>query len=348
MNGASADVLIVGAGLAGVMAARTLHGYSFRTLLLDKGRSVGGRMATRRIGEGRADTGAQFFTARDPAFQQQVAAWVEAGHVFEWSRGWSDGHVDALPDGFPRYAASGGMNALVRELAHGLEVHLNTQISTIERVDAGWRLTDTGGDSFESQSLVMTPPVPQSLALLGDIVSELDARERDLLQSVQYEKCIALLAEVGDDVALPQPGAIQRPGESLTWAADNQRKGISKTRILTLHMGPEFSDTFYDQSDEAVLERAHGPVASVVSAVTLSPQTTQVKRWRYARPVSMLDGYFLLTHVPQPGGATLLFAGDMFSGARVEGAYLSGVRGGAALAEALLSSPGWAASASER
>ncbi|HMQ53993.1 MAG TPA: FAD-dependent oxidoreductase, partial [Anaerolineae bacterium] len=54
-----ADVLVVGAGLSGLMAANLLKAYGFKVTVLDKGRSVGGRLATRRIGPGRADHGAQ-------------------------------------------------------------------------------------------------------------------------------------------------------------------------------------------------------------------------------------------------------------------------------------------------
>ena len=89
-----ADVLIVGAGICGLMAAaelasrRTDHG--LRTVLLDKGRVAGGRLSTRRIGLGRADHGAQFFTARDPRFAKVVERWHSDNLVFRWSNGWSD------------------------------------------------------------------------------------------------------------------------------------------------------------------------------------------------------------------------------------------------------------------
>src|SRR4051812_5903801 len=70
------DVLIVGAGLAGLMAGHVLADAGKRVVLLDKGRSVGGRMATRRIGGGLADHGAQFFTVRDPEFGKFVERWI--------------------------------------------------------------------------------------------------------------------------------------------------------------------------------------------------------------------------------------------------------------------------------
>src|SRR3569832_747582 len=97
------DVIIVGAGLAGLMAGRVLANAGKRVVLLDKGRSIGGRMATRRLGGGLADVGAQFFTVREPEFGAVVTRWLAEGLIFEWSRGWSDGRLAASTgDGHPR------------------------------------------------------------------------------------------------------------------------------------------------------------------------------------------------------------------------------------------------------
>ena len=65
-------VVIVGAGIAGLVAARELAASGVDVRVVDKGRSVGGRLATRRIGDARLDHGAQFFTVRTPAFRARV------------------------------------------------------------------------------------------------------------------------------------------------------------------------------------------------------------------------------------------------------------------------------------
>ncbi len=86
-QGRATDVVIIGAGLAGLMAGRVLADAGKRVLLLDQGSHVGGRLATRQIGGGAADYGAQFFTVRDPEFSAFVSRWLAEGIVFEWSRG---------------------------------------------------------------------------------------------------------------------------------------------------------------------------------------------------------------------------------------------------------------------
>ena len=68
-------VAIIGAGLAGLIAGRELFRGGADVIVFDKGRSPGGRLATRRIGGATLDHGAQFFTVRSPAFAAQVADW---------------------------------------------------------------------------------------------------------------------------------------------------------------------------------------------------------------------------------------------------------------------------------
>ena len=74
----SMTCIVIGAGIAGLLAARTLQEHGLRVTVLDKGRGVGGRMATRRIGSAVFDHGAQFFTARDPQFDTLISVWRRA------------------------------------------------------------------------------------------------------------------------------------------------------------------------------------------------------------------------------------------------------------------------------
>lgn len=80
-----ARVAVIGAGISGLFAARTLADHGLPVTVFDKGRGVGGRMSTRRV-DGRPcfDHGAQYFTARDLRFRQYVQSWLEQGVVAHW------------------------------------------------------------------------------------------------------------------------------------------------------------------------------------------------------------------------------------------------------------------------
>ena len=105
------NIVVIGAGLSGLVAAQSLQAQGHKVLVVDKGRSVGGRLATRRIGTATLDHGAQFFTVRSDEFAKHVDAWIQQGVVREWCKGF------ATADGHSRFVGVGGMNAIAKHLA---------------------------------------------------------------------------------------------------------------------------------------------------------------------------------------------------------------------------------------
>src|SRR5271165_2889703 len=156
MTARSPSCAIVGAGMAGLAAAGALQAKGWSVLLLDKGRSFGGRMATRQIGESLFDCGAQFFTMRDLRFREAVGRWERENRVRPWFE--EGGHV--------RYRAVGGMSALARHLATPFDVRMGTRVEFVEPGCQGWILTTDRGENVHADALLMTPPAPQSIALL--------------------------------------------------------------------------------------------------------------------------------------------------------------------------------------
>jgi predicted NAD/FAD-dependent oxidoreductase len=327
------DVAIVGAGLSGLMAASVLVATGRRVTLIDKGRSVGGRLATRRIGAGRADHGAQFFTVRDPEFGAWVERWQAAGLVYTWAHGWSDGSLAATPpDGHPRYAVQGGMNQLAKHLAAQVEAQgatllTDVRITAVAPQDDGWLLTSDDGHSFTAAAAVMTAPAPQTLALLDAGATPLTASDRASLERIRYAPALCGLYVVEGAVHLPAPGAVQRPDADFAWIADNRRKGISPdATVITVHAGGDWSAAHYAAPDaelSAAFERALRPWLAADAWVA----EEQIKRWRYAAPTVLHPERFLRIAAHAP----LLIGGDAFGAPRVEGAALSGLALGRAV-----------------
>lgn len=66
MSGSKNDVLIIGAGMAGLTAARTLAESGLRVLVLEAQDRIGGRILTRRIGDEVVELGAEFIHGHPP------------------------------------------------------------------------------------------------------------------------------------------------------------------------------------------------------------------------------------------------------------------------------------------
>jgi len=330
-------ILIIGAGLSGLMAAQTLVKSGYTVTMIDKGDTAGGRLATRSVGPGRADYGAQFFTVRDESFRAQVAAWEKAGLAYVWGTGWSDGSlIESSSDGYPRYAIHGGMNALAHHIAieltnAGVTIHTERQIAAIRQGESAWQIVDTNGTILQGDALIVTPPVPQSLALL-DAGNVLLAREdRRALERITYAPCLCGIFWLEGTIVLPEPGAVQRAGADISWVADNQAKGISPdATVLTVHAGVAYSQQYYDAPDDELLATFQASLQPFSSG-RITRQSAELKRWRYALPTVLHPEHFLeANEIP-----LLFFGGDGFGHPRVEGAARSGWAMGQRLVERL-------------
>jgi len=325
------DVLVIGAGIAGLMAASTLQSKGINVVVVDKGKSVGGRLATRRIGDGVADHGAQFFTVRTPEFQKYVDQWLEEKIVYVWSYGWSDGSLKAPSpeEGHPRFATYGGMNQLAKHIAKGVHrISLETKIVTATRDDDGWVYQDEDGNIFTSKALIMTPPVPQALEILDDGATTLEEADKTALEKITYDPSLTAMFLVDGRVTLPLPGAVQRKNANIAWVADNKVKGVSPdATVVTVQANGQYSVQMWNAPDERILNALRTQIELYLDASTTIIES-QLKRWKYAAPVEVYPERALVAADTPP----LVFGGDAFGGPRTEGAALSGL----AAAEAML------------
>lgn len=323
-NQVTADVMIIGAGLSGLMAARQLQATGLRVTVMDKSVSVGGRLATRRVGTGVADHGAQFFTVRTPQFGAMVDDWVAKKIAYIWSHGFSDGSLNTAPtDGHPRYAIRGGMNNLAKHLAEELhDVRLNRYIVTATYDEQGWIFQDENANIFTSHALIMTPPMPQTLNILEEGATFLPSDQKSLVANIDYAPCLTGIFWIeGGRVTLPAPGAIQRRTGNVTWIADNYQKGISPNGIIvTVQASEDYSTQLWDSADERILNALITDLRIFMDE-RVHIREAQLKRWRYSRPLNPRSDHCMVVNIEQP----LILAGDCFGDSRVEGAALSGL-----------------------
>lgn len=314
--------IIVGAGISGLICAQTLKEDGFNVTLIDKARGVGGRMSTRRSGsssyhgkEAIFDHGAQFFTVRDPRFAKLVEQWQSMAIVGEWCRGF----LPESEDGHPRYVGLNGMTSAPKQLASDLNVILNTKVSSIKDINNKWSVLTEDGEEFFSDAVVLTAPVPQSLDILDNGSVRLSDEVRSELESIVYDPCIAVLAEIDGLSLIPNPGAIQINGSNISWICDNSKKGISaEVNTVTIHTSAEFARENWDSDKEDIADVVLNEVADLLGSKVVN---TQVHKWRYSLPVNPYQNSFLIGIQSPP----LIFCGDAFGDARVEGAFLSGL-----------------------
>lgn len=334
------DAAIIGAGLSGLSAARQLAAQGLDVVIVEKSLGTGGRAATRRLelpegGHVSVDHGAQFFTARDPLFRQQVAGWLDRGVCFEWSSGFHtwDGASLLSPDDKwkkPRFACHSGMSALGRDLAEGLQIIRGFRVVSVDRNGEEWLLHPTEESSMESiraRTIFCSAPVPQSLELTGRYISE---DQRRLLGLLSYGPCLAVMALYKDKNHHPSWKGVQvrNPGSSLSWMAwDSTRRDTEHLAdAAVFHSSVDFaSRSGLDSADGKQLAASEmlRDAARIGGEWIEHPSQTSVHFWRYAIPLGegVERGFLRSEENPE-----LYFIGDGLQGGRIEGAWLSGFK----------------------
>jgi predicted NAD/FAD-dependent oxidoreductase len=311
-NKLAADALIIGAGMTGLTAAVELQRAGLHVVIVDKGRGVGGRIASRRIGGAAFDHGAQFMTGREPRFAGLLEEWRQAGLVMEWGRGFA-----GREDGHSRWRGNPAMTAVAKRLAQGIEVVLEKQVIALRRSGDGWSAETATGKFLTSKVVLLTPPVPQSLAMLdaGGITIPPAMRER--LEGIEYERCLAVMAVLDGPSRIPPPGGLALDDAAIAWLADNQMKGISLEPAVTIHASHGFSLQHWEGDR---LESGRGIIAAAGKWLGARVKTFQVHGWRYSKPMHVAERPLEILHE----SPMLVLAGDAFAAPRVEGAAVSG------------------------
>lgn len=318
------DVVVVGAGLAGLAAARDLHGAGRRVRVLDKGRGVSGRAATRRAqgedgADARLDHGARFFTVRAERTRGLVAQGERDGWLREWARGfarWEDGRVtEARSDGHPRYAPPEGLSALGKALADGLDVQTGVTVTALERHGDVWHVLAASGEVARARTVLLDVPAPQLPPLL--------AGTGVAVPDVAYDPAWAAGVVLAADLDATWPALELRGHVALEWIArEHTKRPAGHPPAVMLHATPAWSRTNLERTPDEVLPELLDAARDVLGDLP-QVESAFAHRWRYATPTRRAAG---AGH--WDAGQRLGLCGDGFTpdehGPRVEAALLSG------------------------
>ncbi len=301
--------VVIGAGISGLLLARELKARGATVQVLEKSRGVGGRMSTKRVGDAVFDQGAQFFSVRDEYFEALVECWGRCGATARWPHAASN-----------RWIARPCMTGLAKALAKCLPVRLRHKVRSVRRHPCGcWEIDVEGEALLRADRVVMTSPVPQSLALLDAGAVMLPDAVRAELERCDYYCCLALM------LVLDRPGNIPAAGVELAegpirWVVDNVAKGIAQGAVaaVTVHLSREFSEKHYSDPEQAVFEVVLPALRPFLGDAIV--ESRALHRWRYSEPRTLHPQRCLW--LPE---LKLGFCGDAFGGPRVEGAAISGL-----------------------
>lgn len=313
----SPGVAILGAGIAGASAARTLADRGLRVVVHDKARTAGGRSATRAREGDHFDHGAQYFTGRDPAFVRQIEGWAAAGIVAEWQPRLVSINADnqrGTPSAERRWVGVPGMSQLAASLLGGVDVRCSSRVVGVGFLDDGWQLQLADGSvDGPYEALVCTLPAPQAAQLLaGQPLAEAAAE-------VAFAPCWALMLEFPTALDTGFDAAFVNVGP-LSWLArDSSKPGRPEGERWVIHAGPQYSRDRLESSPDLVTVELQQAFFAAAGVTAQAPRRSFAHRWRYALAQPPLHLGALID-----GARRLALGGDWCHGSRIEGAWLSG------------------------
>jgi renalase len=324
-------IAIIGAGLSGLVTAHALAKVADIDVF-EKSRGLGGRLSTRYADPFQFDHGAQFFTAKTPAFQQWLKPLQEAGVVQQWDARFVDiqdhkiTRTETWNDHNPHYVGSPKMNQIGKYLSADLNIHKQTKIETIRGEPQRWFLTDDAGAQHGPYDWVIcATPAQQAAELLPSMFLNLLH-----VQNTKLTGCFTLMLGFDEPLPLDWDAACVTQSD-ISWISVNSSKperpeGFS---LCVLSTNP-WAETHMEDNIEHI--KAHLlEQASVVVGHDLSHAShISIHRWRYANSPKQPDKLSLIDTTQG-----LAACGDWCIEGRVEAAFTSALELSAQIRESL-------------
>ena len=253
-------IVVIGAGLAGAVAARLLADHGFGVLVLDKGRRVGGRCSRRRVNEVVVTHGASKL--------DRLPSWMDAWVDEAVEQGWMERSEEGvrLNDG----------PALIGHWLDGIDILTGTTVVRIEQQDEAWVIDDDSGHQWTASGVVLTAPLPQLHRLL--------AEAPEAWSTHAYEPTWTV-------VAANEGPAPPRTAQVLLAEGYQVETGEDK-RGLVVHLPSQWSREHLEKEPTDIVQAWLSMINDVDDEVVawMKTATLQAHRWRYGRSIDAAVG----------------------------------------------------------
>jgi len=320
------QIAVVGAGLSGLTVARQLQSQGHHVTVYEKSAGVSGRMSTRQTELGGFDHGAQYFTATSDRFKKEISDWKKLGWVTPWDEklvSLEQGCAKPSGKSTTRYVAMPGMNALGKQLAHGLDVRKGQQVVALEAYGEQWLLkveADTVGIAATAgpfDAVLLAIPADQAAPLLGEL-----PKFAVQATKAKMQPCWTLMLGFQTSLDLPYGGAWVNQSR-LSWIARDTSKPLHRAgERWVAQASPAWSIEHLEEDPERAKEKLLKAFHEATGS-WIQPIHAVVHRWRFAQSEHPLPSDCLWDEKRKVGVCGDWFAVGLEGGGRVENAFLS-------------------------
>jgi predicted NAD/FAD-dependent oxidoreductase len=326
------DIVIVGAGVAGLSCAGALAQAGRSVTVLERSRGVGGRCATRRVQGQPVDHGVAFIHGSTAAFRAALGAVEEAIHVAGWPRSIEGHGRPCQPKAFHpaelRLAFEEGVSAFPKHLARGLDIRLERHVLSLTAESDRVRGRNDDGAEWSARTVVLALALEQTRSLLAPLAesSRDSASICALLDSASSLPCLTVMA--GYPPVAPSPAwDLCYPEDSPILqliSHDSAKRSVKNFTVLVAQAHPRWSRAHMEEDEITWRGEILAELSRLIGSTAGEPIWMQAHRWRYARA----DRGFELDCPPVirfAKGARIGLVGDLFfPGGGIEAACHSG------------------------
>jgi predicted NAD/FAD-dependent oxidoreductase len=309
------QVAVIGAGVAGLSAARKLYDHGVATVLFEAGRRPGGRLCTQIQHDRQFDHGAQYLTPHSRRSAVLFSKWRKDG----WIRPWSVLALE-LPerkkiDTSSWHVAVPCQGSLADRLAAGLDCRTKVTITGVEGELGQRYLTTITEQRLGPFEIVLCAlPAEPAYAMLEPF-PELAS----LARQVQTRPCLATMVLFEEEVMVDFEAAYLSKSE-LAWVCrDASKPERPEEECWVLHATEEWSRKNLNTPVEKVASLMLSAFAALCPVELPPISYCRSHRWRHALADAPLGLPFCYDDQLKIG-----VAGDWCSASNVDGAYWSG------------------------
>lgn len=320
----SETIAIIGAGVAGLTAARILSHRGARIAIFEKSRGIGGRLSTRRTDFGGIDHGTPYLETDAPKFRALLTGLNNLGSLTQWEP--EGKNNDAI-----WHVGMPSMSGLLKPMAEQTRIHYQTEVKGIAPsqndngkigVDIAFDVAanNDGGDNGDERQVavshfdrvILAIPAPQAARLLAQSGPAFDA-----IKNCTMSPCWTGLFAFDAPIDALQKQCL-KAHQDVDWLGHNGSKPDRTPGTYVMHMSQAFSQNHLEAPRDQMAEKLLAKLGAIAGSELPTALYAKAHRWRFARTDKALGKPFLAND-----DATISTIGDWCLGPKAEHAFES-------------------------
>ncbi len=323
---------IIGASISGLIAGKRLAEAGHDVTVIEKNRSLGGRLKTINMNGLNLDVGLTHFDVNTNTFGSFVDEMESKGTVKKWTKefGLYDGleiyDIDPNSDARQYYAATDGLQSLTDQMSRWVDLKSRekagglTYIGPDRSKKRSWMINLTDVSVFECDAVIIATSAIDAYGVIQTAQNKTATRRIIRhIDEVQYDGCFSVAATYDHEV--PNWKGIECENSGVKWISNESSKQESENAALVMQSTHEFYRKHVNKNEAQIKDLLLEEAVDVVGSWVQRTESSHLENWKYFRVRNPINEYFMELEMED---APLALIGDYMGGSSLENAFVSG------------------------